>query len=90
MQQKSVMEQLKLEQRRIEEELDNFSADQLIITPSLTEVKVIKTGIPDEALELECPDEKLRESVLEEFNLLDRKYEAHLDFLSVKYADEIR
>lgn len=84
------MEQLKLEQRRIEEELDNFSADQLIITPSLTEVKVIKTGIPDEALELECPDEKLRESVLEEFNLLDRKYEAHLDFLSVKYADEIR
>lgn len=90
MQQKSVMEQLKLEQRRIEEELDNFSADQLIITPSLTEVKVIKTGIPDEALELECPDEKLRESVLEEFNLLDRKYEAHLDFLSVKYANEIR
>lgn len=84
------MEQLKLEQRRIEEELDNFSADQLIITPSLTEVKVIKTGIPDEALELECPDEKLRESVLEEFNLLDRKYEAHLDFLSVKYANEIR
>ncbi|XP_031548675.1 coiled-coil domain-containing protein 148-like [Actinia tenebrosa] len=88
MQQRTVMAQLNLEQQRIEEELESFSADQLIVTP-LTEVKVIKTGIPDEALELECPDEKLRESVLEEFNLLDRKYDAHLNFLSVKYAEEI-
>jgi hypothetical protein len=90
MQQRSVMDKLNLEQQRIEGELESFSVDQLIVTPPLTEIKVIKTGIPEEALEFDCPDDNLRASVLEEFNLLDRKYEAHLDYLSIKYADAIR
>lgn len=89
-QQRSVLNQLIHEQDQLEDELEGFSLHQMIIIPSLAEIKTIKTGIPVEALELDCPDETLKESVLEEFNLLDRKYEAHLEYLAIKYDDVIR
>ncbi|KAK3740895.1 hypothetical protein QZH41_013404 [Actinostola sp. cb2023] len=89
MQQKSVMDKLNHEQHQLEEELESFSHNHMIVMPSLCEVKTIKTGIPVEALELDCPDETLQQSVLEEFNLLDRKYQAHLEYLSVKYDDAV-
>ncbi|KXJ15267.1 coiled-coil domain-containing protein 148 [Exaiptasia diaphana] len=88
-QQKSVIDKLKLEQNHLEEELEGFSSHQMIVIPSLAEVNTFKTGIPLEAQELDCPDEALKESVLEEFNLLDRKYEAHLEYLNVKYDDVV-
>lgn len=89
-QQKLVFDKLTHEQHQLEDELEGFSLHQMIVIPSLVEINTIKTGIPVEALELDCPDEALKESVLEEFNLLDKKYEAHLEYLSVKYDAAIR
>lgn len=84
MQQRVVMEKLQMEQEQLEQELD------AIVLPEMTGSGVVsnvitETGIPEEAYELECPDQQLKMSVLEEFILLDNKYEAQLEYLNIKY-----
>ncbi|EDO45780.1 predicted protein, partial [Nematostella vectensis] len=85
-QQQQVMGKLEHEQRQLEAELES-SPFQLLVAPGpSSEVRVIKTGIPEEALNLECPDVDFRESVLQEFLLLDKKYESYLEYLALKYS----
>ena len=84
MQQRVVMEKLQMEQEQLEQELD------AIVLPEMTGSGVVshvitETGIPEEAYQLECPNEQLKMSVLEEFILLDNKYEAQLEYLNIKY-----
>ena len=84
LQQQVVMRKLQDEQQRLEEELDYAALHELTgITPS-TDI-ITEQGIPEEALQLSCPDEYLKVSVLGEFLLLDNKYNAQLEFLNVKY-----
>ena len=85
-QQQSVLEKLVCEKEQLEAELDILSIHRILAESSGTEIKVEK-GIPEEALKLDCPEEKLKESVLNEFHLLDKKYEAHLEFLDLKYKN---
>ena len=84
MQQQVVMETLQMEQEQLEQELDSMALHEMMGS-GLTSDVVMETGIPQEAYELECPDEQLKISVLEEFVLLDNKYEAQLEFLNLKY-----
>ena len=84
MQQQVVMETLQMEQEQLEQELDSMALHE-IMGSGLTSDVVMETGIPQEAYELECPDEQLKISVLEEFVLLDNKYKAQLEFLNLKY-----
>lgn len=84
MQQQLVMEKLLMEQEQLEQELDVMVVHE-ITRPGMMSCDVLKTGIPEEAYELECPDEQLKTSVLEEFILLDKKYEAQLEYLELKY-----
>ena len=41
----------------------------------------IQQGIPEEAFDLECPDEDLKASVLKEFIFIDEKYLERLNNL---------
>jgi len=84
MQQQVVMETLQMEQEQLEQELDSMALHEMMGS-GLTSDVVMESGIPQEAYELECPDEQLKISVLEEFVLLDNKYEAQLEFLNLKY-----
>jgi len=84
MQQQGVMEKLQVEQKQLEEELDGMVLHE-IVGPGMISDVVTATGIPDEAYALECPDEHLKMTVLEEFLLLDKKYEAQLEYLNIKY-----
>ena len=84
LQQQAVMDRLQMELQQVEEELDSVPLHELTGTGTTPDISV-KIGIPEEALELTCPDEQLKLSVLEEFILLDKKYEAQLEFLNIKY-----
>lgn len=84
MQQRVVMEKLQMEQEQLEQELEGITWHEITGLGAISDV-VTETGIPDEAYDLECPDEQLKVTVLEEFLLLDRKYEAQLEYLNVKY-----
>lgn len=83
-QQQGVMEKLQIEQSQLEEELDGMALHELVGSGTMSDI-VTDTGIPDDAYTLECPDEHLKMTVLEEFLLLDKKYEAQLEYLSIKY-----
>lgn len=83
-QQHLVLEKLQIEQDQLEQELDSMGVHEM--TKDMMMSGTIKqTGIPDEAHELECPDEQLKASVLEEFILLDKKFETQLEYLDLKY-----
>lgn len=84
MQQQVVMEKLQMEQDQLEQELDAMTLHEMTGSGVVSDI-VSETGIPEEAFELECPDEQLKISVLEEFILLDKKYEAQLEYLNIKY-----
>lgn len=84
MQQQGVMEKLQMEQNQLEEELDGMALHEMVGSGMISDI-VTDTGIPDEAYTLECPDEHLKMTVLEEFLLLDKKYEAQLEYLNIKY-----
>lgn len=86
MQQRVVMEKLQMEQEQLEQELDSMMLHETTGSAMVSDV-VIETGIPEEAYEVECPDEQLKISVLEEFILLDNKYEAQLEYLNIKYQN---
>ena len=84
-QQRTVLEKLQMEQEQLELELDSLSLHEITGLGVVSDVGIIETGIPVEAFDLECPDEELKETVLEEFLLLDKKYEAQLEYLNLKY-----
>ena len=83
-QQQAVMEKLQMEQDQLEQELEGITLHEITGLGVMSDV-VTETGIPDEAYDLECPDEQLKMTVLEEFLLLDKKYEAQLEYLNIKY-----
>ena len=83
-QQQGVMEKLHMEQIQLEEELDVMALHEMVGSGMMSDI-VTETGIPDEAYDLECPDKHLKMTVLEEFLLLDKKYEAQLEYLNIKY-----
>ena len=83
-QQRVVMEKLQMEQEQLEQELDSLSLHEMTGMGGMSDA-VIETGIPDEAFDLECPDDQLKDTILEEFLLLDKKFEAQLEYLNVKY-----
>ena len=84
MQQRGVMDKLQLEQSQLEEELDDMALQEMVGSGTMSDI-VTDTGILDDAYTLECPDEHLKMTVLEEFLLLDKKYEAQLEYLNIKY-----
>ena len=88
-QQQSVLQRLSFEKEQLEAELEILDIHQIFAESTGTEIKVVK-GIPEEAAQLDCPDEHLKESILQEFNLLDKKYEAHLEFLDLKYNNVLQ
>ena len=49
--------------------------------------RVIETGIPEEAFNLECPSLNLKASVLQEFILIDGKYVEKLAELEDMHQD---
>ena len=51
--------------------------------------KDIQTGIPHEAFLLECPDDDLKTSVLQEFIFIDQKHIDKLDEIQRVHADAI-
>ena len=58
-----------------------------IINPSSE--RLVETGIPNEAFELECPDEGLKASVLQEFIYIDEKYIEKMEDLDMRYAEAL-
>lgn len=84
MQQHIVLEKLQIEQDQLEQELDSMGVHEMMKDMMMSGT-IKQTGIPDEAHELECPDEQLKASVLEEFILLDKKFETQLEYLDLKY-----
>ena len=52
--------------------------------------KIIQTGIPPEAFELECPEPEFKAAVLQEFILLDQKYVDRLDGLEAQHMTALR
>ena len=85
MQQHLVLDKLQMEQEQLEQELDSMGVHEMMKVMMMSDTIIKQTGIPDEAHELECPDEQLKASVLEEFILLDKKYETQLEYLELKY-----
>lgn len=77
-QQRRVLEQLEAENFRLYHEVNEF-ADKL------NENEVTR-GIPMEAFELECPNEELKISVLQEFIIIDFKYDEKLNQLNDSYS----
>lgn len=86
MQQRIVIDKLQMEQEQLEQELESLSLHEITGLGVVSNVG-IETGIPDEAFYLDCPDEQLKDTVLEEFLLLDKKYEAQLEYLNLKYQN---
>ncbi|XP_078572645.1 coiled-coil domain-containing protein 148-like isoform X2 [Branchiostoma floridae x Branchiostoma japonicum] len=76
-QQQQVMLQLQEERRQLEEELHLPHLQNLMHSGE----KQQETGIPQAMADLECPDRKLKESVLQEFLHLDTRYQERLDEL---------
>lgn len=81
-QQENIMMQLEQQQTQLETDLDQTVLQQLI---HVDEDFHVKPGTPEEVSLLTCPYEDLRTSILNEFQLLDKRYETHLDYLKVKY-----
>ena len=52
--------------------------------------KIIQTGIPPEAFELDCPEPEFKAAVLQEFILLDQKYVDRLDGLEAQHMTALR
>ncbi|ESO82475.1 hypothetical protein LOTGIDRAFT_169949 [Lottia gigantea] len=84
-QQYSILQQLQHEQIKLEKELN--SDDMLDLCPIQLERRPhIVEGIPEEGIQLECPDEELKTAVLNEFLLLDSKYHRHLEDLDRRHG----
>ena len=86
LQQRHIIEQLEEQQAELESDLDVIRLHHVIHD---NEYPHVTPGIPEEALFLTCPFDDLKSVVLNEFQLLDKRYKTHLDYLNVKYANVI-
>ncbi len=85
-QQRHIIEQLEEQQAELENDPDLMRLHHVIRDD---EYPHIIPGVPEEASLLTCPYDDLKSVVLNEFELLDKRYKTHLDYLNVKYADVI-
>ncbi|CAF0919741.1 unnamed protein product [Adineta ricciae] len=69
------------EQKQLEEELKEFQ--QMIDEDE--EINMIEEGIPDSVIELPCPDDELRVTILQEFLIIDHRYRENLVDLDANY-----
>lgn len=51
------------------------------------DIRYPSTGIPNEALAMDCADEQLKVTVLQEFLLIDQKYTDRVDLMDEINAD---
>ena len=86
LQQRHIMEQLEEQQAKLESDLDVIRLHHVIHDD---EYPHVIPGIPEEALFLTCPYDDLKSVVLNEFQLVDKRYKTHIDYLNVKYANAI-
>ncbi len=54
------------------------------------EINLIEEGIPESIIELPCPDDELRATMLQEFLIIDHKYRETLVDLDANYLNIIR
>ncbi|KAJ8024659.1 hypothetical protein HOLleu_34620 [Holothuria leucospilota] len=85
-QQEKILKHLEQDQLALEEDLDT---DFLRLVGEGGGKRVIE-GIPEEAEDLECPDDDLRDLILTEFLLLDNKFKDKLKELDQKYEHVLR
>lgn len=83
-QQEQVMERLKHEQICLEQELKIGEFGEMG-SANLYRRPHIQQGIPEEAFDLECPDEDLKANVLKEFLVVDEKYLERLNHLEADH-----
>ncbi|KAL3832074.1 hypothetical protein ACJMK2_023752 [Sinanodonta woodiana] len=83
-QQEQVFQRLQNEERCIEQEL-NIGEYSDIGMGSLEKRPHIDQGIPEEAFDLECPDEELKVSVLQEFINIDQMYLERLEMVEAAH-----
>ncbi|KAK7110008.1 coiled-coil domain-containing protein 148-like [Littorina saxatilis] len=84
-QQAGVLEKLRHEQNCLEQELDSEELRSMC-PPSLEKHAAVHTGIPTEAIDLDCLDLTLKSIVLQEFLILDEKYQARINDLMMRHA----
>ena len=58
----------------------------MLCPPVLEKHAAVQEGIPTEAIDLECPDRGLKFTVLQEFLILDEKYNSRIDDLQMRHA----
>ena len=59
---------------------------RLLCPPVLEKHAAVQEGIPTDAIDLECPDHGLKFTVLQEFLILDDKYNSRIDDLQMRHA----
>ncbi|XP_072042294.1 coiled-coil domain-containing protein 148-like [Amphiura filiformis] len=80
-QQDRIMSVLNKEQRELEMDLNSSTLNKIFTGAE----KFVVEGIPEEAKELSCPHNALKESVLKEFIVLDRRYKGMLKELDKRH-----
>ena len=60
-----------------------------LVSPSHRQTSSLATGIPIEAFNMECPDNNLKASILQQFILLDESYLDKLDCLHKSHANAV-
>lgn len=84
-QQEEVMNKLDTEQHRLEAELQSETLLELC-PQTLYKRPAVHEGIPHEAFAFECPDKKLKDNVLNEFLIIDEKFQDQLNDLADTHA----
>ncbi|XP_067933173.1 coiled-coil domain-containing protein 148-like [Watersipora subatra] len=85
-QQDDVLERLRNEQVSFEQELSKGLLEEI---SNHTDARLPVTGIPNEALALDCPEESLKISILQEFLLIDQRYTERIDNLDEANAEVV-
>jgi len=84
-QQEEVMRKLEQEQRRLEAELRTDTLLELC-PPALHKRPAVAEGVPLEALQLPCPDSKLKSQLLQEFIIQNDKFRGMIEELQSRHA----
>ena len=53
------------------------------------EINMIQEGIPQRVIDLACPDEELRATMLQEFLIIDHRYRENLVDLDAQYLSVV-
>lgn len=85
-QQNSILQQLYNEQKCLEGELSSGFLWEITHGGSETPHIDFAEGIPEEAFDLECSDDELKVTVLQEFIILDEKFRERLHFLEDEHS----